>query len=324
MERISIVVPIYNVAKYLDKCINTLVNQTYSDLEIILVNDGSTDESLSICNEWKEKDKRIVVVNKENGGLSSARNAGIKKANGSYICFVDSDDYVELDMVEKLINAIHEDGSDIAICNRVEFYDYKKKNQYKLSFKNDNKHLCMNKKEALAELCSFRLFDMSAWSKMYRTSFFSNMDFPEGKLSEDYYIMYILFDKCKKISYVNEPLYVYRQRKGSISKNKKINYDYKIAAEEQMNYMDDKYPDMKKYSHSAFAFSNMTICNWYITNRQSLPSREEYIGLRNNVKENLKYIYDNEKISKSRKFQAKIFVFNKYLYAICYILYKLF
>jgi len=116
-ELISIIVPIYNVEIYLEKCLNSIINQTYKNIEILLINDGSSDNSLRICKKYQKKDKRIVLINKKNGGLSSARNAGIDKASGNYLLFIDSDDYIEIDMIEKLYNNIKSNNADISICN---------------------------------------------------------------------------------------------------------------------------------------------------------------------------------------------------------------
>lgn len=320
MEKVSVIVPIYNVEDYLEDCLNSIINQTYKNLEIILINDGSKDNSKNICDCYAKKDMRIKVIHQENGGLSIARNEGIKKASGDYLTFIDSDDYIELNMIEKLVKALKKDDADLSICNRKEYFDYK--NHYKYTFKNDKKYLLLDKISALKELCSFNLFDMSAWAKLYKKNLFKDILFPEDKLSEDYYIMYILFAKCEKISYINDYLYIYRQRRGSISKNKKINYDYKLAAEEQMKYLNKNYPKLKIYANSAYALANMTIFNWYITNRRMVPKSKEYKELKLNVKLYIGDIKNNEKLSKSRKFQAKIFIINRYLYAIFYFIYR--
>lgn len=321
MDLISIVVPIYNVEKYLKKCIDSIINQTYKNLEIILVDDGSPDNCPKICDDYAKLDSRIKVIHKKNGGLSDARNNGIKNSTGKYISFIDSDDYIEQNMIEELYKAIKE-GSQIAICNRLEYFESMNPPKFKKSFINDKNLLIMDKKEAISELCSFRFFDMSAWAKLYKRNLFNDIQFPIGKLSEDYYIMYKLFDKCQKISYLNKPLYIYNQRQGSISKNKRINYDYKFAAEEQMNYIEDKYPDLKEYVRTAYALSNMTIFNWYVTNRRTVPSLKEYKELKSNVKNNLQYIISNKKISNNRKIQAKIFLKGRFIYLAFYILYK--
>ena len=320
-DLISVIVPIYGVEKYLEKCVDSIINQNYKNLEIILVDDGSPDKCGEICDKYKEKDKRIIVIHKKNGGLSDARNEGIRKANGKYLVFVDSDDYIDEKLVETLYLTVKKDNTELGICNRFEDFEYKKKNNLVKSFQNNHNHLIMDFNQALIELCSFNLFDMSAWAKIYKRDLFKEIQFPVGKLSEDYYIMYKLFEKAKKISYINEPLYFYNQRKGSISKNGRINYDYKKAAKEQMVYIENKYPKLKKYVRTAYALSNMTIFNWYIKNRGYLPNTKEYNELKHEVKINIKYILENEKLSKMRKLQARIFLTNRIIYGIFFYMY---
>ena len=131
--KLSVVIPVYNVEKYLDKCVESIVNQTFKDLEIILVDDGSTDESGKMCDEWTEKDTRIKVIHKINGGLSSARNAGIKQAKGEYISFIDSDDFVEQDMYATMVEALDRTGKDIASCGRiVDLWGEREKREFSL------------------------------------------------------------------------------------------------------------------------------------------------------------------------------------------------
>ena len=120
---ISVIVPVYNVAAYLDRCVKSIVNQTYADLEIILVDDGSPDQCGTMCDNWAMKDKRIKVVHKENGGLSDARNAGIEVASGDYIGFVDSDDWIEPDMYQDLLEAVEREGAELAVTGINRTYD---------------------------------------------------------------------------------------------------------------------------------------------------------------------------------------------------------
>lgn len=320
-DLISIVVPIYNVENYLCKCINSIINQTYKNIEIILVNDGSTDNCLEICKKYKKNDKRIKIINKDNGGLSSARNAGIDVARGKYIAFIDSDDYIDKDMILVLYNLIKKDKINISICNRFHYYEYEKnKNKmYKPYCKNKSSNtIKMNKKEALKELCTFNLFDMSACGKLFNIRLFDKIKFPENRLSEDYFIMYKLFDLCENISYSYKPLYYYRQRKGSISKNKKINYDYKQASFEQMNYIKNKYPDLTNYVRTAYALANITEFHQYIKNRNEYPEKKELLQLQKNVTDNYKYIKSNEKLSNLRKIQVYLFCKNVNIYTFAY------
>lgn len=218
--KVSIIIPIYNVEKYLDKCLSSVTEQKYKNIEIICVNDGSKDKSEKIVLKYKEKDKRIVYVKKENGGLSSARNTGIDKATGDYICFVDSDDWISKDYVSKLMDSIIENNSDIAICNIKQLYsDGKEK---KVSFKiSENKVL--NSHDALKELFIGTVLQNHAVNKVYKISLFrdNNIYFPIGKIYEDVFTTYRLFMVASKISLINDYLYFYLQeREGSILSKK--------------------------------------------------------------------------------------------------------
>lgn len=205
---ITIVVPIYNVEKYLEKCIKTLINQTYSNLEIILVNDGSPDNSLKICNQYLKEDNRIKIINKENGGLSDARNAGLKMARGEYICFIDSDDYIELDMIEKTKKKLLEEELDVVIFG---LYN---------EVVDSNENIINQKKQSI-DLVNFNSIISIigyAWNKLYKTSFLKekNITFTKGlSLIEDVVFNEKVFLKNIKIGYINEPLYHYVSRNRS-------------------------------------------------------------------------------------------------------------
>ena len=217
---ISIVIPVYNVEKYIKECIESVINQTYKNLEIILVNDGSTDLSRTICEEYEKKDNRIKIIDKENGGLADARNKGLEYINGELVTFIDSDDYIKEDMIETLLNNLIKENADVSICGY--YLAYNKKNDYKLE-ENVN---------------SFKYYDVSAWAKLYKTELFKNIKFPKGKISEDWYIMYKIFDKANSIVYDSSPKYYYRQRNSGIRKNsKKVNYDCLIASKECMEFV---------------------------------------------------------------------------------------
>lgn len=216
MSKVSVVVPIYNVEQYLNKCIESIVDQTYEDLEIILVDDGSTDSSPSICDEWKKKDKRVVVIHKENGGLSSARNAGLEVATGDYIMFEDSDDWLELDIVEKCVARIENDKSDLVI------FGYKKVDENgkvlgDFTFGNDT-----YTKEEMSSQLHKRILEMSfgyAWNKLYRLSVIKESGLTnDGSIidREDLYFNLQLFKYLRMISYLDCVGYYYLQRNSSL------------------------------------------------------------------------------------------------------------
>lgn len=215
-DLISIVVPIYNVDRYLEKCIDSIVKQTYTNLEIILVDDGSTDSCPEICDKYKEKDSRIIVIHKKNGGLSDARNSGILIAKGKYICFIDSDDCVALNYVERLYEKILTKKCDIAVCSYDKVYDTVE------TFKqiHTGSEIIFDNIEAIKDLfeCDSFMGPM-AWNKMYLTSLFRNHEilYPYGKINEDNFTTYKLFFHSKRIVYFDESLYFYMQRTDSIT-----------------------------------------------------------------------------------------------------------
>lgn len=217
-ELISIIIPIYKVEKYLDKCIKSVVNQTYRNLEIILVDDGSPDDCPHICDEWKKKDSRIEVIHKANGGLSDARNAGIEVAKGDYIGFVDSDDYIEKEMYQQLYEAIKSENADLAICN----LEYVKEEGGILSMDSPIKNEVFGGREGL-----HKLVGKNSWcyvtvpNKLYSRAALKGIKFPVGKLHEDEFVIHKIFSQCDRVASIETKLYKYVQRGGSIMSNTK-------------------------------------------------------------------------------------------------------
>jgi glycosyltransferase involved in cell wall biosynthesis len=212
MELISIIVPVYNVSSVIEKCIDSILDQTYKNIEIIIIDDGSTDGSSTICEKYKSKYENIILVHKKNGGLSNARNLGIDLSNGRLICFIDSDDYIEPTMIEELYYNLMKYDSDISICDYYLEYDMKinkpfDKEEFFLTDK--NKFIFLENEYGRIVVC--------AWNKLYKKELFNNSRFPEGKLFEDVYIIHELLDNSQKISFVLKPLYNYVYRTNSIS-----------------------------------------------------------------------------------------------------------
>lgn len=213
---ISIVVPVYNVAPFLKRCLDSICSQTYDNLEIILVDDGSTDDSKDICDFYAEKDNRIRVIHKENGGLSDARNAGLEKAIGEFISFIDSDDFIRHDYIQILYELIVKENADISICNYIrgdksEFPD--KKEQAKKKIRTfDSKDMLENWHG------KYKHQETVAWNKLYRRKLFVeyNIRYPKGYYNEDVQTTHLLVEKANKIVVTNEELYYYFKNPGSI------------------------------------------------------------------------------------------------------------
>jgi len=215
MAEISIIVPVYNVDKYLDNCIESILNQTFKDYEIILVDDGSTDKSGEICDKYEKKDSRIRVIHKANGGLSSARNAGLDVTCGKYVGFVDSDDSIHPRMYEILSDLIKKHKADISCCNYKNTYSIDNEEHKEIT---SMEVIHMNNINAVNNLYDK---DMGvklvvAWNKLYSRDLFNDIRYEVGRIHEDEFIAHRLLYKCKKIVYVNSELYYYLQREGSI------------------------------------------------------------------------------------------------------------
>ena len=215
---ISIIVPIYNAEKYLNQCIESILEQTYENIELILVNDGSKDKSLEICNIWSKKDKRVVAINKTNGGVASARNAGLDIAKGQLITFVDNDDIVEKNIYEKMYSDMLTHNADIVMCNSRSFTSLESRSDK--GYQNYEPFEISNK-ELVHRMLSFeKIFCSSVWSKLYTKEIIGNVRFKEEiTLGDDYYFNGVIYPKVKCFYYNATPLYNYRIREGSICRS---------------------------------------------------------------------------------------------------------
>ena len=248
---ISIIVPVYKVEKYLVKCVESILAQTYTNFELILVDDGSPDLCPSICDEYAKKDKRIIVIHKQNGGLSDARNAGLDIATGDFIGFVDSDDYIEKDLYELMLRGILNAKADMAICNYLcvdEDYNLiREKNKY-LPIRDE----VLNASEFITKYTEeFGWYYVVAWNKLYRKSLFDNLRYPLGKQHEDAFLIHYLAFRCGKIVCIRKGLYYYVQRQGSIMTQQFSikNMDLGDALIDQYNYAKYyKIPVLKQYA----------------------------------------------------------------------------
>ncbi len=210
--KVSVIVPVYNVEKYLRKCLDSLVNQTFKDYEVILVNDGSTDSSQSIIDEYQSKYSCIKAYQKENGGMSSARNLGLSYATGEYIAFVDSDDYVELFFLEEMYSRAKEANSDVVIC------DYYALNE------EEKRYMKCHMNYSPDERIEYLLSPPMVWSKLIKKEIMDKIRFTEGIFYEDLDICIRLFPFVNKISFVDKPLYnYYLQHSGSVMTQKTFN-----------------------------------------------------------------------------------------------------
>lgn len=225
-DLISVIIPVYNIEKYLGKCIKSVMEQTYKNIEIILVNDGSTDSCGKICDYYKKIDNRIVVIHKTNGGLSSARNEGLNVVKGSFVCFVDGDDYIENNMLEELKKNMDKYDSDISVSN---FYLIN--NTKKISIDESiSKNFCIQDKDKYIHIYNkYSSLTVPAWNKLYKKNIFDNVRYPDGKIFEDASVLCDILNNAKKVSYTLKPLYNYVYRKESITHNSKIEHSDRFS-----------------------------------------------------------------------------------------------
>lgn len=252
---ISVIIPVYNVETYLNSCINSILNQTYKNLEVILVDDGSTDKSPIICDEYANIDDRITVIHKRNGGLSDARNVGINIARGEYITFIDSDDLVALDMIDYLYKNLIDNNTDMSTCLHADIdkngsiiSSSEPENSIKIDGGTEN---CMK-----AFLTNAK-FNTVAWSKLYKLSMFSDVRYPKGKYHEDVFTTYKLVAKCKSITVGGESKYFYRTRPNSImTLSFKPSHMDAIEGKQQVNtYIEHNYPSLSRFSRADIVYA---------------------------------------------------------------------
>ena len=271
-DKISVIIPIYNAEKSLCRCIDSVIAQTYTNLEIIMVDDGSPDRCGEICDEYAKRDNRIKVIHKENGGLSDARNSGIEAATGEYIGFVDSDDYIRKDMYEKLYDAILTEKADISICG------YKRINESGDILRTN--HLS-NSVYMGTDVLNNHLMNhwecwVVSWNKLYNIKLFKSIRFPKGKLHEDSFIVHKLFYQSKRIVCIEDECYYYILHSNSIQ-GRKYNYqrlDDVEACYDRMEFYIDNRLSLKMLIN-IFYFSVRLLNKSYLSDSKKNPEFEQ-------------------------------------------------
>lgn len=289
---ISIIVPVYKVEEFLDQCIKTIVEQTYRNLEIILVDDGSPDRCPEMCDAWAKRDSRIRVIHKENGGLSDARNAGLEIAKGDYIGFVDSDDVISFRMYGRLVQAAEDTGADIIECNYLRF---EKEIPAEKSLQSENIR-CYDTEEALEQLICESTFQHISWNKLYRKEILQTLRFEKGKLHEDVFLTYQAFGMCRKAAKIDEVLYYYRQRSQSImgASFSLKNLDSLEARSRLLSCMEENHPTLAGIAQKQL----MGSCLYF----GQLALKSEDRKLINQAMQFIEPIYRKE--NRNRRFQA--------------------
>lgn len=279
-ELISIIIPIYNVAQYLPRCLDSVTGQTYWNLDIILIDDGSTDNSSAVINRYAMLDSRIRIFHKPNGGLSEARNFGLDKANGAYITFVDSDDWISPEYIEHLYNNMKEYKADISVVNSLKVWNTDVSDA---SVENNIKVTEYTRIDAISDMWYQKNISINAWGKLYRTSLFDDVCYPVGRIYEDLAVTHLLLWQADKIVYSPEPLYYYYQRNDSIMYRRfdTRNMDRIHASSELLAWAKENCPRLIPAAQTRFFVSNVQVL-------REIPLQGSYGGELQMIKHNLR------------------------------------
>ena len=287
---ISVIIPIYNVEQYLKRCIDSVLSQTYTNLEIWLVDDGSTDGCGGICDEYAEKDGRIKVIHKENRGQAEARDAALDKMTGEYVTYVDSDDFTRNDMIEKLLEVLSESDADMAVCGfesgKDDSFKSKEKSDYAVTIWNDDtKYDCLFDDK-------YRNFIACPCGKLYKSNIFESIRYPAGKIYEDEFTIHYIIEKCNRIVFIDERLYYHFERKGSTTRSgySLRSLDAVEAMEDRCGFFEaigDKYLIMRCYKEYL-----RRVQYHYYSLKKYFPNLNEKIEwIWNGYKEKYKFVY---------------------------------
>jgi glycosyltransferase involved in cell wall biosynthesis len=305
---ISIIVPVYNVENYIKDCIDSILGQTFSNFEVILINDGSTDRSGSVCDFYAQKDKRVRVVHQDYSGVSSARNVGVNISQGDYIGFVDGDDHIAHDMYKNLLSLCKNSSSDIAVCKLGREIDGKLINQGEKGFIKE-----MDNTEGMRELFKGILYRFSLCNKLFKKNCFESIKFPEGRIHEDLSTTYKLFAKSKKIVYTNYIGYIYVKRSNSIL-TKKFNekrLEAFIGWDEILEFMNIHYPHLSNEFIPCFVYSCIDNVYYILNQVENKKEKERYLlNIQHYVKKHYKSIIVCKKYNAKYKYQIMLLHYN--------------
>lgn len=307
--KLSIIVPVYKVEQYLDRCLESILEQTYIDYEVILVDDGSPDCCGEMCEAWAVKDNRIKVIHKKNGGLSDARNAGINIAQGDYIGFVDSDDYIRRDMYQVLIENLEKNNADISMCGYADVYQdgiWKECD--------DNTVYVWNQEETIRQILLGKKVSVHAVTKLYKKELFDSVRYPVGKISEDAYIIMDIMNKVTLAVFTPRTEYYYLHRENSINTIKFRSVDVtRIEAHwKNYQYIKKKYPNMTELAYDRYLGAVGFVAHKRVMSGTYMGNVDEI----NMLKKNFLNIICSEYFTVKRKLSIVLMILSRRGYAI--------
>ncbi len=301
--KISVILPIYNMEQYLPKCIDSILKQTFIDFELLLIDDGSQDNSGKICDEYAKKDSRIIVIHKENGGSSSARNAGLDIAKGDYFGFVDGDDWIEKNMYELLYKGIIDFKADLALCRLLHIA--KSNLGYYLNDKFTDQEKIIDGDRLLRYLILNKI-DASCCTKLFKSSIFDTIRFQAGKLNEDFKLLFEVFSNKRKGIYINEVAYNYICRNDSNTTSFSSSYRFDLCenAKDMLDFIKIEKPHLIPEAERYYFMQLYGVFRYIITNDLINKHSDRYKILRIILLKNIKKLLANKYI----KNRSKLFI----------------
>ncbi|NBI70872.1 glycosyltransferase [Clostridiaceae bacterium] len=312
MPEISIIVPVYKVEKYLDTCVRSILEQTFADFELILVDDGSPDRCGALCDAYAAEDERIIVIHKENGGLSSARNAGIEAARGNYIGFVDSDDSIAPDMYHFLYENMKKEQADLSMCGLFDVYAGREPKRLPEYYR------VMGPEEAVEMVLKAEIVSVTAVNKLYKKEIFCKLRFMEGRQAEDAFAAVDILMNCKKIVVSSRQKYYYVHRGGSITTGKFSERDMDVIEAYQYNYglVARHYPRLLPVARMRICWAHFWVLDkWLAAGEAELPGQhlKEMVAY---LRGNTGFILRRPEFTRMRKLSFLILLFHFKLYKI--------
>ncbi|WP_125608087.1 glycosyltransferase family 2 protein [Lapidilactobacillus bayanensis] len=311
MPKISIIVPVYQVEKYLAKCVDSILDQTFTDFELILVDDGSTDRGPAMCDQYAKRDERVKVIHKKNGGLSDARNAGIDIAQGDYLGFVDSDDYIAADMYDLLYHDITKEQADLAICGIYDVYEGHEPKQ------KDTIRDVMNQQQAIKVIFEGNIVSVHAVNKLYRRAIFKKLRYPIGKYHEDSFVILDILEQCQKIVIDSQQKYFYYHREGSINTERfsPSQFDFIEAWQKNDTRLAKMYPQLADVGRQRVCFANFMVLDKLVRGHAE-HDYSETKTIVHYLRSNFWFIMKNPIFTKQRKVSMILLTLSLRLYRV--------
>lgn len=319
MPEISVIVSVYNCEKYIRRCIESILNQTFEDLELLIIDDGSTDESGRICDEFKLKDSRVKVIHERNSGVSIARNVGINIAKGKFIGFVDGDDYLAPDMYESLYKNLQENNADIAICGIMNCFLKELPNGSVKEERALQSNICgkgiLSGRQAFSEALKSKIFSVNPVNKLFAAKFLKEERFPANKTSEDAFLIPKILAKAKCVVYDTEPKYYYVRHSGSITTSEFKEGDWSVveAYEEHLNAIKNNFPELLEEAKFRYFWSYIYVLDKMIKSKAKVR-KQDYRRAVNFIKKNFKNIISNPYFSSKRKIAVFVLMISEKIY----------